>query len=158
MINGQVKINGFSINPKIGAYDWAGDNIGFIFGGELSVLSKKYISSIDYYHTAQVMNRESFNQIDLMFGKYFDKRNIRFQIQGGLGRLWGINETGYSTNYKKENISSFGIPLKAGFKLLASNFLSIGVDFQTHLNPNKSIYMTMISIEIGKLRKETNIP
>jgi hypothetical protein len=69
MINGQKKIDGFSINPKFGAYDWAGDNIGFILGGEFSVLSKKYISSIDYYHTAQVMNIESFNQIDLMFGK-----------------------------------------------------------------------------------------
>lgn len=72
--------------------------------------------------------------------------------------MWGINETGYSTNYKKEDISSFGVPLKAGFKLLASNFLSVGVDFQNHLNPKKSIYMTMFSIEIGKLYKQTNIP
>lgn len=81
MINGQKKIEGFSINPKLGAYDWAGDNIGIILGGEFNVLSKKYILSIDYYHTAQVMNIESFNQIDLMFGKYFDKKNSDFKYR-----------------------------------------------------------------------------
>lgn len=158
LINSQTKIVGFSINPKLGAYDWAGDNIGIILGGEFNVLSKKYILSFDYYHTVQVMNIESFNQIDLMFGKYFSEKSFRFQMQVGLGSLWGINETGYSTSYKKEDISSFGVPLKAGFKLLVTSFLSIGVDFQTHLNPKKSIYMTMFSIEIGKLCKQSNVP
>jgi len=143
---------GFSVNPKMGAYDWLGDNIGVALGGEFNVLYKKLIVSADYYHTFQVMNDESFNEVDLLIGRYIGENKFRFQIEGGLGALWGINETGYSTDYRKEDIFAIGIPVKLGFKYMPARFISLGIDFQAHINGKKPIYMTFGSIEVGILK------
>lgn len=151
---GQVteKIAGFAVNPKLGAYDWAGDNIGLARGIELNVLFEKYMFSIDYYNTMQVLNDETFNLTGIMAGWYSGKGKFRLQYQCGAGFLWGINETGYSANYKKEDILAVGIPLKLGFKFLAARFVSLGIDFQVNINTTKSIYMTFGSIEFGRVR------
>ena len=59
--------------------------------------------------------------MDLMIGKYIGQEIFRFQYQGGLGTVWSVNKS-------KEKFSTFGIPLKLGFKLIPARFFSIGVD------------------------------
>ena len=41
VINAQINIDGYSINPKLGAYNWIGENIGLARGCEINALSKK---------------------------------------------------------------------------------------------------------------------
>ena len=53
-----------------------------------------------------------------------------------------------------EEIYTFGVPLKLGLKILVTNSLSLGIDLQAHLNSKQSIWMSMFSIEIGKVRKK----
>jgi hypothetical protein len=163
VIKAQFKVNGYSINPKIGAYNWVGENVGLAQGFEINILSKKYIFSFDYYNCNIILDIPTINQIDFLIGKYIGDRYLRFQFQGGLGTSWGVNKgerigVGIPSNYEKEKFFTVGIPLKLGFKLIPARFFSIGVDLQANLNFKYPIYMTMFSIEIGKLRNKINVP
>jgi|WetSurMetagenome_2_1015567.scaffolds.fasta_scaffold44414_4 hypothetical protein len=164
LIYGQNKIDGYSINPKLGAFNWiVAENAGLIVGGEINMLNKKNIYSLDYFHGVIIMSLPEFNQTDLMIGKYIDDKFFRFQFQGGLGTFWGVKEgnltgSGWLSHYEKDKYFTIGIPLKVGIKLIPVNFLSIGADFQANLNFKYPIYMTMFSIEIGKIRNATNAP
>ena len=134
-INAQIKIDGFAINPKLGACKTEYE--AFIFGGEFNVTLKRTIYSVDYYRTFQVMNPERLKMIDFMVGKYYGGKIFRLQFQGGLGTL-----SGKKVNEKKnisEEISTFGVPLKLGFKILVTNSLSLGIDLQAHLNSRQAI-------------------
>jgi hypothetical protein len=154
-INGQVKINAFAINPKIGAYSWIGDNVGLVRGGEINILLNKSLFSLDYYHCMEIMAIPRYNQINFLAGKEIAGKYLRFQFQGGIGTFWGVkrgqwiqdNWYGY---YESDKFFTVGIPLKLGIKTITKGF--IGVDFQGNLNFEKPLYMTLFSIELGKFR------
>jgi hypothetical protein len=164
LTNAQFKIDGYSINPKLGAFNWiVAENAGLAVGCEINMLNKKNIFSLDYYHGVIIMNIPEFNQINFMIGKYTGDRIFRFQFQGGLGTFWGVKKgdwigSGWLSHYEKDKYFTIGIPLKMGFKLIPVDFLSIGVDFQANLNLKYPIYMTMFSIEFGKIRNKINAP
>jgi hypothetical protein len=154
LINSQIKIDGYAINPKFGLYgSFNGGLPGSVLGGEFNLLKKNFIFSLDYYHckfTFIGSKEELLNQFDFLFGKYFDTNfwNVRLQLQGGLGTFNGI------TYNESKKISTIGVPLKLGLKYLPLSFLSIGVDLQANLNSKYSIYMIMGSLELGKLREK----
>jgi hypothetical protein len=163
LINGQTKVDGYSINPKLGGF--IGKTSGGFGGGEINILStNKFIYSIDYYHYEDYKlftnPTEKYNQIDLLIGKYIGDRYLRFQYQGGLGTFWGFKrgEKISGTHYEKVDFFTLGIPVKLGFKLLPARFISIGIDLQANLNFKKPIGMAALSIEIGKLRNKINTP
>lgn len=134
-IKALTKIDGFAINPKLGAYK--AEYVAFVFGGEFNVTLKRTIYSVDYYRTFQIMNHERLKMVDFMVGKYYGRNFFHIQFQGGLGTL-----SGKKVNEKKnisEEISTFGVPLKLGFKILVTNSLSLGIDLQAHLNSKESI-------------------
>ena len=55
-------------------------------------------------------------------------------------------------DYEKDNFFTIGVPMKLGFKVIPSRFISIGIDFQANINLEKPTSMALISLEIGKLR------
>jgi hypothetical protein len=153
LINGQSKLDGFALlNPKIGLYgSFKGGLPGYVFGDEINFLKNKMIFSLDYYHckfTFIGSKVEEFDQFDFLFGKYLDYNSIRIQFQGGLGIFKGI------TYNESEKIFTLGIPLKIGLKYLISKSISLGFDLQANLNFKYPIYMPMLSMEFGELKKE----
>ena len=105
---------------------------------------------------------ESFTQTDLLFGKYLGDKYFRFQCQVGFGAVWGVergkviyNEGLFgTTHYEKDPYFSFCLPVKMGFKVIPSRYVSVGLDIQTSANFINSQYMYLLSIEIGKLRNK----
>lgn len=168
LVNGQLKIDGYSINPKLAVYDGIENGGGFIGGAELNVLRNKFIYSLDYYRYEEFLifgpdPSEYYNQIGLMIGKYVGDELFRFQYQAGIAPFWGIRRTElikegigiFSSDYhEKENFFTIGITLKLGFKIVPTSFLSIGIDLQTNMNLENTVYMPMLSVEIGKLRNK----
>jgi hypothetical protein len=155
LINGQNKIDGFSINPKTGPtnFNFNGGTIGL----EINILNRHNIYSVDYYHISDYLSPymlNTYNEIDFLIGKYIGDRFFRFQYQGGLGIFEGYKITGDYYNQKIVNFFTIGIPLKLGFKFLPAKFLSIGIDLQTNLNFQKTTVLPMLSIELGKLRNK----
>lgn len=163
-INGQVKMDGYSINPKLGVYNYkVGDIPSDVTGVEINVYKNHIIYAVDYYHYEEFVlfanPSEKYNQIDFLIGKYIGDKYWRFQYQGGLGTFWGFKRGEKPSNYfdyKKVNFFTLGIPLKLGFKLLPSRFISIGIDFQANINFINPTSMAMVSIELGKLRNKIN--
>lgn len=159
-INGQTKIDGYSIDLKLGAYNYTGGgNPSGVAGLEIDAFNSHLSYGLDYYHYEEfvlfVYPSERYNQIDLLIGKYFGDRILRFQLQGGLGTFWGFkrgDKVGNYFDYQKDNFFTIGIPLKLGFKVMPTRFIGIGIDFQANLNFEKPTMMTFISLEFGKLR------
>jgi len=95
IVSGQNKIDGYSINPKLG-YFFSAENIdGPIVGIEVNALKNKMIFSVDYYYAQHNVISFSYpittyNQLDFLFGKYFEENLFRFQYQVGLGAFWGV--------------------------------------------------------------------
>jgi hypothetical protein len=162
-INGQFKMDGYTINPKLGAFNFkAGDELPFlpvVAGVEINVFKNHIIYALDYYYYEEsalfAYPSEKYNQIDFLIGKYIGDKLFRFQYQGGLGTFWGFKRGDRIGNYfdhKKDNFFTLGIPLKLGFKVLPARFISIGFDLQANINFIKPTGMAILSIEIGKLR------
>lgn len=164
--------DGFSINPKLAYYNWTNDDGGFMGGAEINLLQNDFVFSADYYRYEEWIlfsptPGEYFNQIGLMLGKYKGDRLFRFQYQAGLATFWGLKRTELikegsgifsSDKYESDNFFTIGLTTKLGFKIVPLTFLSIGIDLQTNINPENTVYMPMISIEIGKLRNKINEP
>ena len=153
LMKGQSKLDGFALfNPKFGLYgSFKGGLPGYVFGDEINFLKKKMIFSLDYYHckfTFIGSKVEKFDQFDFLFGKYLDYNSFRIQFQGGLGTFKGI------TYNESKKIFTLGIPLKIGLKYLVSKSVSIGLDLQANVNFKYPIYMPMLSLELGELKKE----
>lgn len=158
-INGQIKMDGYSINPKLGAYNYMGDIPSGVTGVEINAFKNHIIYAVDYYHYEEfvlfVNPSEKYNQIDFLIGKYIGDNLFRFQYQGGLGTFWGFkrgDKIGNYSEHKKNIFFTIGIPLKLGFKLIPARFISIGIDFQANINFEKPTSMGLISLEFGKLR------
>lgn len=63
--------------------------------------------------------------------------------------------TGFMTGYwNTERYSKIGISLKLGFRVIPTNYLSLGLDLQTNLYPGKSLFMPMVGIAFGKSVKK----
>ena len=157
LAGGQNKISGYSVNPKVGAFNWLSINVGLVRGIELNMLRNNNIFSLDYYNCIIILDIPTNNQVDFMLGKYFGEKYFRFQLQGGLGTAWGIKKgerigSGIPYRYEQDRFFTLGVPVKLGFKIMPASFLSIGADLQANLNFKYPIYMTMFSIEIGKIR------
>jgi hypothetical protein len=163
-INGQITLDGYSINPKLGAFNYkSGDDLSGVTGVEINAFKNHIIYAGDYYHYEEFVlfanPSEKYNQIDFLIGKYIGDRLFRFQYQGGIGTFWGFkrgDKIGNSFDYKKDNFFTVGIPLKLGFKVLPARFISIGIDLQANVNFKKPTSMALLSIEFGNLRNKIN--
>jgi hypothetical protein len=161
-INGQIKIDGYSVNPKLGVYNPRHEETPSGVGGvEINAFKNHIIYAVDYYHYEEFVlfanPSEKYNQIDFLIGKYIGDKFLRFQYQGGLGTFWGFERgepTGNFFDHRKVNFFTLGIPLKLGFKILPARFISIGFDFQANINFKKPTNMMMLSIELGNLRNK----
>ncbi|MFO7863576.1 MAG: hypothetical protein R6U85_06215 [Salinivirgaceae bacterium] len=164
----KLSIDGYSVNPKLGMYKLIDDNGGAIGGAEFIIIRNKFIFSIDFYRYEEFTifgpnPTEVYNQIGTMIGGYNGEKLFRLQYQLGVASLWGIKRTALinegtglfsSDKYDSKHFFTAGLTTKLGFKIIPLKFLALGIDFQMNINPEKMVYMPMISIEIGKLRDE----
>ncbi len=146
----------FSFNPKAGIYLSRNNLNGGAAGVEINYLIKGWIFSFDFFQFQELnllssRNQDIFRQIGLMAGKYYGDRMFRIQLEGGIASVW---EIGLKDFPETENFSTIGLVLKTGFKFLPLHFLSIGLDLQSNFNREKSLYMPLLSIEIGNLRSK----
>lgn len=170
--NGQEKkytVDGYSFNTKVGIYNWVEDNAGFIGGLELNLLRNRFVYSTDFYRYEELVlfspkPAECYNQVGIMAGKYIGEKNLRFQYQGGIAPIWGTKRTKLvkegtgilaTDYYDTKNFFTVGLVTKLGFKIAISRFFSIGFDLQANFNLENTVYMPMISVEVGKLRTKT---
>lgn len=152
----QTQTTGFSVNPKTGIYR-AKIEAGAVFGVETNYLRNGWMFSADFYQFHEIhlfsSDEEIFRQVGIMAGKYYGDRLFRVQLQGGLAPIW---EIGPRDSSEPEKFSTVGLALKTGFKFIPVHFLSIGLDLQGNLNPKKSLFMPLVSIEFGRLREKIN--
>tara|TARA_B100000963_G_scaffold251114_1_gene219994 strand:+ start:133 stop:714 length:582 start_codon:yes stop_codon:yes gene_type:complete len=150
------KIDGFAINPKIGpAFTKLGGNNLPSAGIEINILKNKFIYSLDYI----AHNFLDQNQIGIMMGKYKGEKYFRIQYKAGINIFWGKHSTTGTTqpwfNTSRGSSSSFytvGAITKVGLKFIPLKNLSIGTDLLINLNFKNTMFMPMLTIEIGKLR------
>ena len=150
------KIDGFAINPKIGpAFTELGGNNLPSAGIEINILKNKFIYSLDYI----AHNFLDQNQIGIMMGKYKGEKYFRIQYKAGINIFWIKHSTTGKTqpwfNTSRGSSSSFytvGAINKVGLKFIPLKNLSIGTDLLINLNFKNTMFMPMLSIEIGKLR------
>ena len=161
-----TKLDGFSINPKVGFYQPNSNNEGGIIGGvALNVFKNKFLYSADYYRFEELVlfksPTEHFNQVGLMVGKQTNDGIFRLQYQAGLGLMWGLerteimveNSSGFlTTQFESKDFMAVGFTPKIGFKIIPFSFLSIGIDFQANVNLENTVFMSLISVEIGDVR------
>jgi hypothetical protein len=171
-IFGQIAIDKYSFNPKLGFYNLAKNDGGFVGGAEINVTRKEYLYSLDYYYYKELVivfgdsPDEYYNQIGLMIGKYYGEDLFRLQLQGGIAPIWGLRRTDlvkqggqfFGDTYEHESFFTTGLAIKIGFEFNPLNFLGIGFDLQTNINPKNPVYMLMMCVEIGKIRTKTSKP
>ncbi len=149
------EFDGFAINPKFGpAFSVDGGNDLPSFGLEINLLKNKFIYSLEYI-AHDFLDQ---NQLGIMMGKYKGDKYFRIQYQGGINLFWGEYYTPGETQPwigGSGSTSSFftaGVVSKVGLKFIPLKNLSIGVDLQVNINFEKTLFLPMFSIEIGKLR------
>ena len=150
------EFDGFAINPKIGpGFTKLGGNDLPSAGLEINILKNKFIYSLDYI-THNFLDQ---NQIGIMMGKYKGDKYFRIQYQAGINMFWGKYSTTGTTqpwiNTSGGSSSSFytvGAITKVGLKFIPLKNLSIGTDLLINLNFKNTMFMPILSIEIGKLR------
>ncbi|MBS0011511.1 MAG: hypothetical protein KFF49_08885 [Bacteroidales bacterium] len=147
----QDDFRGFSVNPRLGTGYPLKYTMGVHAGAELCLYRNEIIYSAEYtFHEEFILfGEESFviNKIGFYYGKYWGKNWFRYQVQGGLGPVWGRKMV-------SEYYSSFIAPaafLKAGLKLIPVSFAAIGADIQLNLNPEIPNLMLMVGVDLGKL-------
>jgi hypothetical protein len=155
--NGQSKTSGFSINPKMGIYNWDGNYWeGFVGGVEFNYFKEGWIFSVDYLNFAEFelfSIEDHFSQSGIMIGRYYGNRLLRMQFQGGIAPIWG---TKHENNSDFTGFFTLGLVLKSGFKFIPFRFFSVGLDLQSNFNNKKFAFMPLLSFEIGKLRDKIN--
>ena len=131
------EFDGFAINPKIGpAFTKPGGNDLPSAGVEINILKSKFIYSLDYIaHNFLEQNQAGIN---MFWGKY---------SSAGTTHPW-INTSGGSSS----SFCTVGAITKVGLKFIPLKNLSIGTDLLINLNFKNTIFIPMLSIEIGKLR------
>lgn len=168
-LNGQIKIDNFTVSPKIGLGHAGIYGGGNNYGLELNTRSKGLIYSV-YYHKFQGVDvlfnniepNEHNQQLGFMVGRYFGERTFRLHLQGGVSGIWGLARTellqttsgflGSTFYYGHENFFTCGIALKVGFKL-NSQSVGCGFDILTNVNIKSSrVLMVMFTLQFGKLR------
>ena len=147
----QDDFKGFSINLRMGpAYALQYDT-GIFLGGEVCIYRNQNIYSAEYTFLEEfrIFGDEDYitNKLGFYYGKYWGQRWYRYQVQGGIGPVWG--ERRISDIYSK--YFTAGIFAKAGFKLLPFSFAAIGADIQLNINPENPDLMLMIGLDLGKL-------
>jgi hypothetical protein len=164
---GQSGAAGFAINPKLGV-TYGADYFGGIAGIELNGTLNQFMFSVDYFSGKESIwffeTIETYHQLGIMFGRYEGVKLFRFQYQAGVAPAWGIErgdyiETGFLEGYYEEDpFSALGLALKLGFKLVPLHFLSVGIDLQANISAGHSVFMPLLSLEIGMLRDKNEEP
>ncbi|MDF1561107.1 MAG: hypothetical protein P1P83_13015 [Bacteroidales bacterium] len=148
----QSQTTGFSINPKGGIFLCPDEENGAVLGVEANYLRNGWLFSIDFFHLEEIgyslAIEDIYQQVGLMAGKYYGEKLFRIELQGGIAALWEVGESDPS----EPGIATAGLVLKTGFKFIPLHFLSIGLDLQGNINSKKTLFMPLISIEIGRLR------
>ncbi|MFO7754420.1 MAG: hypothetical protein R6V34_00395 [Bacteroidales bacterium] len=149
----QDDFRGFSVNPRMGIAYLSNSNMGVHAGAELCLYRNQHIYSAEYIslHEFIILGDAEFiiNKVGFYYGKYWGQNWYRYQVQAGLGPVWG-------RKIISEEYASFftaGAFLKAGVKLIPLKFAAIGADIQLNLNPEIPNLMLMVGIDLGKLIK-----
>jgi hypothetical protein len=154
----QSQTTGFSINPKAGIYT-AKNEAGAVMGIETSYLRNGWMFSVDFYQFGEIeyfsSDEDMFRQMGIMAGKYYGDRLFRIELQGGIAPIWQI---GLREGSEPGKFATVGLALKTGFKFIPLPFFSIGIDLQSNINPKKTLFMPLISLEFGRLRDKINKP
>ncbi len=160
---GQNKIDGYFINPKLGSCNTA-NFVGILYGAETGILKNKFMFTAGYYYSLEIpvfkTPLEYYNQIGLSFGRYTGEGLLRLEYQAGLAAIWLMERTDYTSTgflvgyWNTETYSRIGISLKLGFRVIPTNYLSLGLDLQTNLYPGKSVFMPMAGIAFGRFVKK----
>ena len=164
---GQENFKGFSINPKAGFYNLSEQSSGFTIGIEAGLIQDRFIYSADiiggkeFLFLGDPSPAEYFGEASILMGRFTGNKYFRFLYQGGLSVFAGVKRTvlieeGHELfgvdHYDTRNFVTIGLPLKVGFRFTPCKYLGIGVDLHTNFNFEKTVFMPMISLEIGRLR------
>ena len=148
--------DGFAVNTKIGPPFTKLDGNDLPSAGiEVNILKNEFIYSLDYI-AHDFLNQ---NQLGIMIGKYKGDKYFRIQYQAGINMFWGKYSTTSTTqpwiNTDRGSRSSFytaGAITKVGLKFIPLKNLSVGTDLLINLNFKNTMFIPMLSVEVGNLR------
>lgn len=145
----QDDFRGFSVNLRL-CPGFALDD-GIALGSELCIYRNQAIISAEYnfWDDFHLLSEDYYvtNKVGFFYGKYWGKRFYRYQLQGGLGPVWGER----MDSNRQSSFFTGGIFLKAGLKFLPTRFAAIGADIQLNISPEYPDLMLLLGIDFGKL-------
>lgn len=160
---GQSSALGYSWGLKVGTGVFEGM---YVQGIDLNLTSNRYIYSVAYNYNRELENlnpppQEYFNQINLLFGIFYDENNYRFEYQGGIGMVWGLRRTALvydeflGNRYNSKEFETVSLPLRGSIWYIPFKFMSVGFELLVNINPEKTFIVPMLTINLGEfLRKK----
>ncbi|MCB0395392.1 MAG: hypothetical protein KDD36_01985 [Flavobacteriales bacterium] len=155
----QVRMDGFAFSPKLGCFHMANHSDGVGLGGEFQVRERNNLFSLGYYEGYDIFMRYPSqgptHSVWLMIGKYRGERLSRLYYQIGISPVWGRKNylIGNSQDIITQNFFRMGLGMQVGYALLVSRSVGLGVDMHANLNTEGCMYMPMLSLKIGRLRR-----
>lgn len=151
------EFQGFAINPKLGpAFTTRGANDLPSVGLEINLLKGHTSYALEYISH----NFLDQNQLGVMLGKYKGDNYFRIHYQAGINLFWGEYATSGTTQpwigtggEPRSSFTTVGVISKVGLKFIPLAHLSIGVDLMLNVNPETTLLLPMVSIEVGTLRR-----
>ena len=151
------EFQGFAINPKLGpAFTTRGANDLPSVGLEFNLLKGHTSYALEYISH----NFLDQNQLGVMLGKYKGDNYFRIHYQAGINLFWGEYATSGTTQpwigtggEPRSSFTTIGVISKVGLKFIPLAHLSIGVDLMLNVNPETTLLLPMVSIEVGTLRR-----
>jgi hypothetical protein len=162
----QSNFHGFSISTK-GGTSFSAGSIGICGSYKLNYLFKDYVFSFEYVNDREWDNNLKFGTsvskyYNIMGGKYFDVKTLRFSLQAGLNYVeYEMNDTYFFPKKEFPYIETISTSdYKEGFGVLGnfevdwvlSRYFSLGFDFNVNINKIKTNVIPFISIEAGILK------
>lgn len=159
---GQTDNLGYTMGLKVGPGIL--ENV-YIEGIDLNLTSDRFIYSATYNYNRELdiltpNPQEEFNQVNLLFGSFYDKNSFRFEYQGGIGMTWGLRRTTLESdgflvdNYNSKEFETISLPIRGSIKYIPFNFMSVGLDLLININPEKTFAIPMLTLNFGRIIKE----
>jgi hypothetical protein len=131
-------------------------NTSFSYSYKKNIFTIRYLKASEFRFDPGGTNYDdpalSLKEIGVLYGRSSRNKQLLFSILAGIGLVNGIDrgkQIEYN-KYEKINISTFGIPLEAKFRIELSRYVGIGGSCFGNINTKKTFFGGMLELYLGK--------
>lgn len=156
---------GVGAGTVIGGFDSSNSSnaVGPSFGINFSSQVKRGLFSIRFIYNEEMIflrmsPTQSISDFGVLYGRIAKIPKGFISLSGGISRVFGEhrgafqNLNNYTFNYETQSYGTFGIPFESQIFWTPNSFIGVGIYGFANINPEKSFYGGLLSIQLGKLR------